>query len=211
MAKVEPFERYSSDYDNWFVKNHFVYSSELEAIDRVLPGTGRSLEIGVGTGRFAHPLGIELGLEPSKAMLNIARQRGIEALRGIAEELPFKNDQFDTVLMVTTICFLDDIKSAFIEVRRILKHAGRFIIGFVDKDSSLGKFYAKNEDRSEFYRMATFYSVAEIISHLRRSGFGHFDFRQTIFQSLNNIRGIELVERGFGRGSFVVVSAGDRD
>ena len=211
MAKVEPFEKYTSDYDNWFVKNHFVYVSELEAINRVLPARGKPLEIGVGTGRFASPLGIELGLEPSAGMLKLARQRGIQVLGEIAEELPFRNDQFDIVLMVTTVCFLDDIESAFIEVRRILKRAGHFIIGFIDRDSSLGNFYEQNKESSEFYRIATFYSVNEIICYLRRSEFGHFGFRQTIFHSLDDIREIEPVEKGFGRGSFVVIRAGDGD
>lgn len=211
MAKVKPFEKYTSEYEKWFRENQLVYISELNAIMRVLPRTGKGLEIGVGTGRFAAPFGIDLGLEPSTRMLKIARRNGIRVIKGIAEELPFKSNRFDFALMVTTICFLDDIKSAFREARRILKPGGRLIIGFIDRDSSLGKLYEKNKENSEFYKFATFCSVTEIIVHLTKIGFGHFKFCQTVFHPLNNNRGIEPVENGYGRGSFVVISAENID
>ena len=66
MEKVEPFERYTEEYEDWLERNKFAYLSELEAIKSQLPKTGYGLEIGVGSGRFAAPLGIKLGIEPSK-------------------------------------------------------------------------------------------------------------------------------------------------
>ena len=211
MAKLKPFEKYTAEYEDWFRKYHFVYISELKAVRSLLPVTRKGVEIGVGTGRFASRLGISLGLDPSINMLKLARRNGIRVISAIAEKLPLYNEQFDFALMVTTICFLNNIESAFVEVRRILRRRGHFIIGFVDRDSSLGKLYEQNKESSAFYGVATFYSVAEIISHLRQIGFVHFNFRQTIFQSLNDIREIEPVERGFGRGSFVVIRAENGD
>ena len=41
-----------------------------------------SVEIGVGTGRFAFPLGIRSGLEPLAKMATIARDRGISVVEG---------------------------------------------------------------------------------------------------------------------------------
>lgn len=207
MAKIKPFQEYTSEYERWFRENQLIYISELNAIMRMLPRTGKGLEIGVGTGRFAAPFGIDLGLEPSTRMSKIARQHGIQVIKGIAEVLPFKSNRFDFALMVTTICFLDDVKSAFSEVHRILRHGGHFIIGFIDRNSPLGKIYEKNKKGSEFYKIANFYSVAEVISQLKQIGFVHFKFCQTVFRPLNAIRGIEPVENGFGRGSFVAISA----
>ena len=145
MEKVEPFERYTEEYEDWFERNKFAYLSELEAIKSQLPKTGYGLEIGVGSGRFAAPLGINLGIEPSKKMGEIARQRGIEAIAGVAEALPFDDAQFDFALMITTICFLNDIKNAFREAYRVLKPDGCLIIGFIDKDSPLGKLYQRHK------------------------------------------------------------------
>ena len=207
MAIVEPFEIYTLEYDDWFEKNHFVYVSELQAIRDQLPKSGKSIEIGVGTGRFAAPLGIKLGLEPSIQMRKIAEKRGVQVVEGIAEELPFADAQFDFVLMVTTICFLDDIDAAFRETHRALKNDGHFIIGFIDKNSELGILYEKSKNENKFYRNATFYSVDDVIFCLKRNGFGQFDFVQTIFHPLNEIREIETVINGYGQGSFVVICA----
>jgi len=63
-------------YDAWYDTNKFAYLSELEALRKVLPEVGRGLEIDVGTGRFAVPLGIDIGIDSSKRMIEIAKERG---------------------------------------------------------------------------------------------------------------------------------------
>jgi ubiquinone/menaquinone biosynthesis C-methylase UbiE len=83
------FDKYYEKYDAWYDKNRFVYLSELEAIKRVLPKEGKGLEIGVGTGRFAAPLDITMGIDPSRNMLSIAEHRGVNARWGFGEDLPF--------------------------------------------------------------------------------------------------------------------------
>jgi ubiquinone/menaquinone biosynthesis C-methylase UbiE len=205
MAKTGPFDKWTARYDQWFEKNNLVYLAELEAIKRLLPTKGKGIEIGVGTGHFAAPLGIQWGLDPSAQMLKIAVQRGIHVIEGVAEKLPFADAQFDFVLMVTTICFLDDIEAAFREVWRILKPPGCFIVGFIDKNSLLGREYQENKDGNEFYKIATFYSVEEVIAIMKRAGFSNFDFVQTIFQSTDKIRSPEPIEDGYGQGAFVVI------
>ena len=159
MAKIRPFEEHTDQYEKWFEVNNFAYESELEAIKRVLPEKGIGMEIGVGSGRFAGPLGIKFGVEPSGKMREISKQRGIEIINGLAEALPYKDCQFDYALMVTTICFLDDIETALKEAYRVIKSGGYLIIGFVDKESSLGKQYLAHKKESLFYEIATFYSV----------------------------------------------------
>jgi len=49
MPKVEPFEKYAFQYENWFERNKFVYESELAAIREQLPKSGKGMEIGVGS------------------------------------------------------------------------------------------------------------------------------------------------------------------
>ncbi len=122
MAKIKPFEEYAFQYEDWFERNRFIYESELRAIREQLPKNNNGMEIGIGSGRFAVPLGIKIGLEPLRKMRGIAQKRSIEVIGGIAEELPFHNSQFGFALMVTTICFLDDIEAAFKEIHRVLKH-----------------------------------------------------------------------------------------
>lgn len=207
MPKIEPFEKYYDKYEDWFIKNKFAYQSELLAIRELLPEKGRGVEIGVGSGRFAEPLGIKYGIDPSGKMLEIARKRGIEVSLGVAENLPYINESFDHALMVTTICFLDDIVKSLKEVYRILRKKGIVVIGFVDKNSKVGKEYQKIKSKSDFYRVATFFSVEEVVGYLKKAGFSNFIFRQTIFDKLDKIKTIQPVKNGYGEGSFVVVSA----
>jgi len=207
MARIEPFEKYSVKYEDWFERNKFVYESEIGAIKELFPKVKKGIEIGVGSGKFAVPLGIKIGIDPSPRMRKIAQKRGIEVIDAVAEELPFKNSQFELVLMVTTICFVDNLDLAFREIYRILKPGGYLIIGFVDKDSSLGKLYQQHKEKSLFYQIATFYSTKEVVYNLDKIGFKEFDFRQTIFHSLNEIKNVEPVKENYGQGSFVVIRA----
>ncbi|MGA1840245.1 MAG: class I SAM-dependent methyltransferase [bacterium] len=207
MARIEPFEKYTKQYEDWFIKNRFIYESELKAIREQLPESKRGVEIGVGTGQFGAPLGIKVGIEPSRKMGEIARKRGIWVIEAIAENLPLKGSVFDFALMVTAVCFLDDIKAAFKEIYRILREKGAFLIGFIDRDSPLGKLYQRRKEKSVFYNVATFYSVEEIFFHLKQAGFKGFNLSQTIFSDLKEIKKVERIKEGYGEGSFVVVKA----
>ena len=205
MPKIEPFEKHTVKYDNWFEENKYAYQSEINAIKDILPEFDKAVEIGVGSGKFAAPLGIKLGIEPSAKMRKIAQSKGIKVVNSVAENLPLKNASFDLVLMVTTLCFLDDASKAFSEIYRILKPGGYFINGFVDKNSRIGKIYQKYKEKSIFYKIAVFYSTEEVISLLKEQGFKNIKFKQTIFSTLDKIDEVEAVKDGYGEGSFIVV------
>ena len=207
MAKIMPFEEYTSRYEDWFERNQLAYLSELQALRSQMPGKGEGVEIGVGTGRFAAPLGIKYGVEPSAKMREIAKQRGIDVIDGQAEKLPFDDSRFDYLLMVTTICFLDDVLRALQEAYRVIRPGGWIIIGFIDRNSPIGKQYLRHQNESVFYKIATFYSSDEVASFLEKVGFTDLHFSQTIFHGLTEIRDLEPVKEGYGEGSFVVVKA----
>jgi len=203
--KVEPFDDHADQYEEWFERNRFAFESELLAVKRLLPESGVGVEVGVGTGRFAEPLGIKVGVDPSAKMAEIALRRGIEVIAGIAENLPIRDSKFDFVLLVTTICFLDDVERALREAYRVMKPGGGIVIGFVDKNSPLGKSYQQRKGENVFYSVATFLSVEEVVRDLERVGFRDIAFTQTIFHNLAEIEYIESVWEGHGEGSFVVV------
>ena len=165
MARIKSFDDYSREYDDWYTENYNIYISELNAIRSFIPPGLYGVEIGVGTGRFAVPLGISIGVEPSKKMAEISRNQGINVLDGLAENLPLDDSSFDYVLMVTAICFFDDVEQAFNEAYRVLNETGILIIALIDRKSELGKLYSKHKKKSRFYKDATFYSVNEIIKY----------------------------------------------
>jgi len=109
--------------------------------------------------------------------------------------------------MITTLCFLDDERKAFVEIYRILKPGGYFINGFVDKNSKVGSVYQKNKQKSIFYREAIFFTTEEVVKILKEVGFKNFEFRQTVFNTLDRIKQVEKIKEGYGEGSFIVIKA----
>jgi ubiquinone/menaquinone biosynthesis C-methylase UbiE len=205
--KKSPFEAYHSRYETWFQRYAAVYYSELLAVHALLPRQGLGIEIGVGTGRFAAPFGIRVGLDPSRAMLAYAIERGISSIQGTAEALPFRDAVFDYGLVITTICFVDDPLKMLNEAHRVLKSQAALVIGFIDGASRLGQQYLAHQNESVFYRAARFYSALEVEKLLGDTGFVDLTWRQTLSKPLNEIQEIEPLFDGHGHGGFLVVKA----
>lgn len=209
MVQTEIFNKNVEKYEKWYDDYPEVYQSELAALKEQflkLPENIRGIEIGLGTGRFAQPLGIKEGIEPADAMAEKAIKRGIEIVKGFAENLPYSALQFDFVLFVT-ICHLNNIKDALTEAHRVLKPKGSILIGFLDKDQRVAKKYAEKRHRSTFFANANFYTVDRIKYLLKETGFKDLEFNQTLFNDLNEIKKIQIPKQGYGEGSFVVVKA----
>ena len=159
------------------------------------------MEVGIGSGKFAAPLGIRIGVEPAQAMADKARGLGLTVYPGVAEALPFCDARFDWVLMVTTICFVDDLPRAFAEAFRVLRPGGCILVGFVDRESDLGKRYQDKRQRSKFYLQATFFSTLEVQAHLEAAGFVIAETVQTLLPG----EASSVIQPGYGQGAFVVV------
>ena len=199
------FNKYSNRYEQWFEQNMSTYESEIEAVREFIPENGRGMEVGIGTGRFSLPFSIKEGVEPSDPMRKIAIERGLHPMDGVGEKLPYQSNEFDFVLMVTTICFVEDQIKCFREAWRVLKMKGLLIVGIVNKSSFLGKQYEQIRDKNVFYRDAQFYSADEVADKMVQTGFGNIEFRQTIFQNPSFIKKLEPVKTGHGEGAFVVI------
>lgn len=207
MSKTAPFEEHTDRYEGWFETYEDAYRSELDALERFVPSIGRGIEIGVGSGRFAGPLGIEVGVDPAEAMLAYARERGVDVVTGVAESLPFRDDTFDNALIVTAICLVDDIPRTLAEAERILSPSGNLVIGYIDKQSPVGQVYQEKKSENPFYADAEFVSTDELVEALEKAGFTDFEFVQTVYHRLEEIDGPEPIEEGYGEGSFVGVNA----
>lgn len=204
-GRIVPFDRHTERYEAWFGAHQNAYQAEVRALRELVPIHEWGLEVGVGTGRFASPLGIRFGVDPSPAMAKRAQARGIEVALGVGEALPFASVSLEVVLMVTTVCFLEDVDRAFQEARRVLRPGGSVVVGFVDRASPLGTEYLARKDESVFYRSARFFTVPEIVASLARAGFGEIDLCQTLFGPLARTRADEWVKPGYGQGSFVAI------
>ena len=131
--------------------------------------------------------------------------RGITAIKGTGEDLPFRNGVFDFTLIVTTICFFDDPLKALREAYRVTKKNGYTVVGFVDRNSPLGETYIRKRHDNVFYRDAHFYSSDEVLNGLFQAGFGDFESVQTVFGDISKISSEQDFRKGYGEGDFVVI------
>ena len=161
-------------YDGWYEseKGRFFDASEKILMLRLikpLPGQ-RLLDIGCGT---AHHLiwFKELGLKPtgvdnSPDMLDIARRKtpqGIELKLAGAESLPFTDESFDIVTMITTLEFLDEPELALKEALRVSKD--KIFLGVLNRYSLLAlKRRLKGFFKSSVYNQARFFSIHQLIT-----------------------------------------------
>ena len=209
MVTSEIFEKNVEAYEKWYQDHEKAYESEILAIKEQLlelPENIHGIEVGVGTGRFAAPLGIKEGIEPSKAMAAVAIKRGVEIMNAVGERLPYADLQFDFVLFVT-ICHLSNVKESFREAFRVLKRGGSILIGFLDKEQPIATAYKERGGKSKFYSNAQFYKVKHVEKILEECGFINVQFNQTLFGKLEEIEEVQMPVQGYGRGSFVVARA----
>ena len=112
---------------------------------------GRVLELGVGTGlNLPYYDGAEsvVGVDPDPHMLRRARRRGgAELVEASAEELPFPDESFDTVVAALSLCTIPDVAAALAEARRVLRPDGRLL--FLEHVRSESERAAALQDRIE--------------------------------------------------------------
>ena len=174
--QVAVFDKNAQEYNKWFISNpgEMLFKIELKAIKKLIGRKKqyRSLEIGVGTGQFAKELEITFGVDPSIIVLREAQKRGIFAIQGIAENLPFQDNAFSLVLMIVTLCYVRDPITSMEEAYRVLSSGGKFVTCFIEKNSPWGEFYIKQKRKGhKFYGPAKFYTLDEVKEWLEDAGF----------------------------------------
>ena len=117
--------------------------------------SGSVLEVGAGTGaNLAHYNGKVESLvftEPEPAMIRRLQKKAREEaplakiLRAPAEDLPFEDDTFDTVVSTLVLCGVDDQARALREIKRVLRPGGRLL--FLEHVRSDDQTLARFQDR----------------------------------------------------------------
>lgn len=100
---------------------------------------GKILEIGSGAGQnFPHfsPNATHItGLEPSSTLRNRSIKKlqkkslqNITVVKGVAEELPWKDNEFDMVVSFLVLCSVKNPQKALTEIYRVLKNGGKLLL-----------------------------------------------------------------------------------
>ena len=135
----------------------------------------RALDIGCGTGNhllFLNKLGLDInGVDASHYMIEIARNRlGARCTlkTGMAEDLPFDDNEFDLVVLINTLEFLDDPLKALREAGRVAKR--KIFIGGIN---SLSWYGVGNKLQGLFLETLSkyirYYHLWELKSYIRRA------------------------------------------
>lgn len=180
------FDREAARYDAWFdsEQGRAIFESEVLCLRQLSDGLPRPwLEVGVGTGRFAQALGMDLGVDPAAAALGYAEGRGVRALPGVGEALPFRDGQFGAVFVIVTICFADDPAALLREARRVVTEGGGVVLGIVPAESPWGRVYAKKSSSGHaFYSHARFFGLGGLDDLASSAGLHHERSESTLFQ-----------------------------
>jgi len=207
-VSAQHFETHSEQYDEWFDRHDMLYRAELDAVRELLAPIQQTaslpgLEIGVGTGRFAAPLGIEHGVEPSQSMAAIARTRGIDVTIGVAEALPYPDQSFGYTLFCTSLCFVSDAARALREARRVTAPGGAIVIAYLNPESAAGRQLLADREKDPYYSAAHLRTTHEIVAMLSDAGYDADSFRQVV----TNTNGKPVVRHGVAEGLFCALRA----
>jgi SAM-dependent methyltransferase len=157
-----PYGRAMSIYGRFFaaIYDHVMASTEKDGLGAhraavVSQATGDVLEIGGGTGANLGHYGpgvtsltiTEPELPMAKRVQSRIAELAPEALfvRAPAEDLPFNDDSFDTVVSTLVLCTVDDQPRALRELRRVLRPGGRLL--FIEHVRSDDPKLARHQDR----------------------------------------------------------------
>jgi SAM-dependent methyltransferase len=102
----------------------------FDAVAEVLPK--RVLEVGCGMGQLAQRLHEELdaevvAIDQSERMVELTRQRGVDARVADVRELPFGDGEFDVVVAAWMLYHVPDVERALDEIVRVLGQNGRLV------------------------------------------------------------------------------------
>ena len=104
------------------------------------------LEVGCGEGELAARMAAELdasvvALDQSPRMVEITRGRGVTAVVGDAQELPFEDESFDAVVAAWMLYHVPDLDRTLREIGRVLRPGG-LLVAITNGPDHLDELYA---------------------------------------------------------------------
>jgi len=184
-------EEVARSYDDWRETpvGRYINGREKELILALtMPRDGeRLLDVGCGTGEHLllfREKGCDVtGIDPSPFMLEIARQKlgnRADFYMGKAEDLPFSDNEFDIVTLITTLEFVADPEKAISEAIRVSRD--RVFLGVLNKYSLLGAQRRLKLFSPSVYHSACFFHIAELTTMVRNQLRGvHIKWGSVIF------------------------------
>lgn len=160
------------------------YYRDMLAIEKNFYGD--ILEVGVGQGTVLKKIS-ELGgkniksltgIDLSSRLLEMAGKilLGANLVKGDAENMPFPDKSFDFAVMIGVFPYLLDVDKALVEVKRVLRPDGKFIVTVPNRKWILFDKYIKNRKNIQPVD-DRFFDFNEMKELLENSGFRIIDYK----------------------------------
>ena len=231
MGNKQKFDGYAAQYDEWFMKNEHLFTSELRLFKKALGDiTGKKLlSVGCGSGLFESFIdcsNIE-GIEPSEDMGKIAEKRGVNVIKyGLIEDVDLPDETYDIIYFNGSSSYMEDLAPVYEKSLRALKDGGRLILLDVPKESAFGFMYLLGKSLDtydhEFLRnvmpelpyplalasSGVWHSTEEKIDVLKALGVKDFTYYQTLIRNpMYTNEEPEEVSEGYKSGGYVAIIA----
>lgn len=123
----------------------------IRKIIEAIPDFSRVLDIGCNDGTLGWCIlrekqGTVFGLDVVSKLVDAAQAKGVLARVGSAEEIPFKDNKFDVVVMAEVMEHLYDPGDALDEIARVIKPEGIFLGSVPHPDGTLGRDHPTGGD-----------------------------------------------------------------
>lgn len=139
---------------------------------------GKVLDVGSGPGRdglLLQERGLEvICLDASEAMVKLCVGKGLEAVIGDFNNLPFADENFAGVWAYTSLLHIKkaDVQKPLEEIKRVLKAKGIFGLGLIEGETE----EYKESSGVNMPRWFSFYTKEEVKNLLKNNGFEVFYF-----------------------------------
>ncbi len=157
------------------------YARTRKLLNQLYPNRGKLCEIGGGYGfllaEFKNDGWDVLGVEPDQYGCRYAREKhGIAVLNGILESVGLPDEFFDVVLLNHVIEHLEDPLGTMVEINRVLKPGGHFVIETPRYDSLVFKLLGRRERSMSCDGHLYFFTTDSLRKLYEAAGFGLVDF-----------------------------------
>lgn len=227
----QKFDGYAKKYDEWFMKNEHLFTSELRLFRKALGDITdkKILSVGCGSGLFESYIdcsNVE-GIEPSEDMGKVAEKRGVNVIKyGLIEEVDLPENNYDIIYFNGSSSYIEELAPVYGKCLKAIKEGGRLILLDVPKESAFGFMYllgkSLNTYDHEYLRDAMpelpyplalaasgiWHTTEEKIHVLKDLGIQKFTFYQTLLKNpiYTNEEPEEVVE-GYKSGGYVAIIA----
>lgn len=230
-TEKQKFDGYADKYDEWFMVNDNLFTSELRLFKKVLGDISgkKLLSVGCGSGLFESYIdssNIE-GIEPSEDMGRIAEKRGVNVIKyGLIEDVDLPDEKYDIIYFNGSSSYMENLKPVYEKCLKALKKDGKLILLDVPKESAFGFMYLLGKSLNTYdheylegtmpalpYPLAlaasgVWHSTEEKIGVLKDLGVKEFTFYQTLVKNplYTNEEPEEVIE-GYKSGGYVAIIA----